>query len=167
MVGFRSKNSKNKKLEAVYVAVFCRNINDVPTYVNEQLIEKDAKTIVYNGKDVEKSLTWIINELTPAFRDNKGRFLIYCDMDKNGAFLDFKKHEMPLNIKTMDALVTQNIVVGFLKLIKNAFNKEEKNTGKIVIFAIGAVVGGLAGYIIRETTGQMPQMILTLQHLIG
>lgn len=145
-MAFSLKKTK-KKEKTDYVAVFCRNINGIPTYIDEKIIEKDDKDIVYDKKGIDKSLTWVINVLTPTFRDTKGRLLIFCDMDNNGSFLTFNKNEMPISIKSLDAIVTQNIVVGFLKLIKGAFDK--KDNGKILIYIVMMIMGGAVGYIIR------------------
>ena len=140
---------KTKKTE--YYAYLVRSVNGIPTKIKEQRLIVDAKEIVFKNSKGD-SLTWILNKMVPTLRDGN-KLIIFCNMDDEGSFLTFNKNDMPLNIQTLDALITKNMIVGFLKLIKGTFDKNEMGS-KLAGYIVVGIMGGALGYIVNETMSQ-------------
>lgn len=155
------KNERVKGKTQRYIGVLLRSENGLPIKVAEQEMNIDDKEIHFKG--IKESGTFVFDKLSILYRDRNINYMFFS-MDGRGAITTWNKNEYPngISIKDLDVLVRQNIVVGFLALVKGAFEKKDI-TGKLAGYIVVGVMGGALGYIASETMRQsVPALLLMI-----
>ena len=146
MFGRNKKSKSNQK----YMGILLRKENTMLIKIAEQQMKLTDKSIIF--REAKDSGEFTFERLVILYRDGNINYMFF-DMESKGAILSFNKIEYPIHVKDIDALVRHNIVVGFLALIKGAFDKQDIK-GKLIGYIVVGIMGGAIGWIVNETMGQ-------------
>lgn len=147
-------NKKTKRIQQKLIGVLVRTINGIPEIIAEQSMSFDDSIIHFKGYEG----SFPFDKISVLYRRGNINYMFFS-YDTKGSIISWSKTEYGIDIKTLDVLLRHNIVVGFLALIKNVFDKKDLQ-GKLAGYIVVGIMGGALGYIASETMRNSAQLIL-------